>query len=56
VLGVALYALAGYTEILLGLPELAAFFYLPAALFVPVGVLIGAAWLCMKALPKPPVA
>jgi uncharacterized ion transporter superfamily protein YfcC len=55
VLGLLLYALAGYTEILLGLPELAAFFYLPAALFVPVGLLIGAAWLCMKAIPKPPV-
>lgn len=56
VLGGSLYALAGYTEILLGLPELAAFFYLPAALSVPVGVLIGVAWLYLKGLSKPPLA
>jgi hypothetical protein len=53
--GMGLYALAGYFELVIDLPEVAAWFYAPAALVFPVGVLIGAAWLCMKALPKPPI-
>lgn len=56
VIGVALYALGGYAEILLGLPSLATIFYMPAGIFLPVGLLIGVAWLCMKALSRPPLA
>jgi hypothetical protein len=51
--GLVFYAIGGYAELLLGLPQLSAFFYIPASLTLPVNVVIGAAWLGFKALPRP---
>ncbi len=51
--GLVLYAFGGYFELLLGLQQLSAFFYIPASLTLPVNAVIGAAWLGFKALPRP---
>ena len=51
--GLVLYAFGGYSELLLGLSQLAAFFYVPASLTLPINAVIGAAWLGFKALPHP---
>jgi hypothetical protein len=52
-LGLVLYGLGGFAEVLLNLPELSSFFYVPASLSVPVNAVIGAAWVGLKALPRP---
>jgi len=39
--------------LLLGLTQLAAFFYVPASLTLPVNAVIGAAWLGFKILQRP---
>ncbi len=51
--GVLLYGLGGFFEMMLNLPALSAFFYIPSALSVPINALIAAAWLGLKALPGP---
>jgi len=51
--GLILYALGSFIELLLDLPALSAFFYVPASLSVPVNVVIAAAWLGLRALPRP---
>lgn len=51
--GLALYGLGVFAELLLELPELSSLFYVPASLSVPVNAVIGAAWLGLKALPRP---
>lgn len=51
--GLMLYGLGVFAELLLELPELSSFFYVPASLSVPVNAVIGAAWLGLKALPRP---
>ncbi len=52
-LGLLLYALGGIVELLLKLPGLSSFFYVPASLSVPVNAVIGVAWVGLKALPRP---
>jgi drug/metabolite transporter (DMT)-like permease len=52
-LGLVMYGLGNYAEVLLGLPELSSFFYVPASLSVPVNAVIAAAWIFLKALPRP---
>jgi hypothetical protein len=51
--GLVFYAFGGCAELLLELPQLSAFFYVPASLTLPVNAVIGAAWLGFKALPRP---
>ena len=51
--GLVLYGLGAFAELLLNLPELSSFFYVPASLSVAVNAVIGAAWLVLKALPRP---
>jgi hypothetical protein len=51
--GLVLYAFGGYSELLLGLTQLSAFFYVLASLTLPINAVIGAAWLGFKALPRP---
>lgn len=52
-LGLMLYGLGSYFEVLLELPELSSFFYVPASLSLPVSAVIAAAWIGLKALPRP---
>jgi hypothetical protein len=51
--GIVLYGLGGMAELLLAAPLLAALFYVPSALSVPVNAVIGAAWLGLKLMPGP---
>jgi hypothetical protein len=51
--GLVLYAFGGLVEMALGSPTLSALFYVPSALSVPVNAVIGAAWVGLKALPRP---
>jgi hypothetical protein len=51
--GLVLYGLGQFAEVLLNAPELSSFFYVPASLSVPVNAVIGAAWVALKALPRP---
>jgi hypothetical protein len=51
--GLVLYGLGRYFDVLLDLPELSSFFYVPASLSVPVNAVIGAAWIGLKAMPHP---
>ncbi len=51
--GALLYGLGGFFELMLNLPALSAFFYVPGALSVPVNAVIGALWIGLKALPGP---
>ena len=51
--GLMLYGLGKFAEVLLNAPELSSFFYVPASLSVPVNAVIGAAWVGLKALPRP---
>jgi len=53
VLGLMLYGLGRYFEVLLNLPELSSFFYVPASLSVPVNAVIAAAWIGLRALNRP---
>lgn len=51
--GLLLYGLGAFAELLLNLPELSSFFYVPASLSVPVNAVIGAAWVGLRSLPRP---
>lgn len=53
VLGLIMYGLGRYFELLLNLPQLSSFFYVPASLSVPVNAVIGAAWIGLRALTRP---
>lgn len=51
--GLLLYGIGSLLESGLDAPTLSALFYVPGALSVPVNAVIGAAWLGLKALPRP---
>jgi hypothetical protein len=51
--GLLLYGLGKYTEVWFNWPELSSFFYVPASLSVSVNAVIGAAWIGLRALPRP---
>jgi len=51
--GLLLYGLGAFAELILHVPLISAFFYVPGALSVPVTAVIGAVWLGLKALPGP---
>ena len=53
VLGVLLYALGCFVELVLGHPAASALFYVPSALSVPANAVIAAAWVGLKVLPAP---
>ncbi len=53
ILGALFYGMGAFFELLMQLPVISAFFYVPSTLAFPVNAVIGVAWLGFKMLPPP---